>query len=45
MSVIDDEHDIMSLFTDALSQIEDVRLFGFTILRCIRTFQLHQVRL
>jgi hypothetical protein len=30
MSVVDDEVDIMSLFRDALSQIEGVQVFGFT---------------
>ena len=30
MSVIDDEPDIMCLFKDALSQMKDFRLFGFT---------------
>jgi DNA-binding NtrC family response regulator len=30
MSVIDDEPDIMYLFKDALSQMKDFRLFGFT---------------
>ena len=30
MSVIDDEPDILCLFKDALSQMKDFRLFGFT---------------
>ena len=30
MSVVDDEPDIMCLFKDALSQMKDFRLFGFT---------------
>ena len=29
MSVVDDEHDIMSLFTDALSEIGGASVFGF----------------
>ena len=29
MSVVDDEHDIMSLFSDALSEIRDTSVFGF----------------
>ena len=30
LSVVDDEVDIMSLFKDALSQIENASVFGFT---------------
>ena len=30
LSVVDDEMDIMSLFKDALSQIDGVQVFGFT---------------
>ncbi len=33
ISVVDDERDIMSLFTDALSQIGDASVFGFIDLR------------
>ena len=29
MSVVDDDHDIMSLFSDALSEIGDASVFGF----------------
>ena len=29
MSVVEDEQDIMSLFSDALSEIEDASVFGF----------------
>jgi CheY-like chemotaxis protein len=29
MSVVDDEHDIMSLFSDALSELGDASVFGF----------------
>lgn len=31
MSVVDDELDIMSLFRDALSQIDGIRVFGISI--------------
>jgi DNA-binding NtrC family response regulator len=30
MSVVDDELDIMSLFRDALAQIDGIQVFGFT---------------
>jgi len=30
ISVVDDELDIMTLFRDALSQLQDVEVFGFT---------------
>jgi hypothetical protein len=30
ISVVDDELDIMTLFRDALSQLPDVEVFGFT---------------
>jgi DNA-binding NtrC family response regulator len=44
ISVVDDERDIMSLFTDALSQIGDTTVFGFidTTL-ALEHFKLHQL--
>jgi hypothetical protein len=38
LSVVDDEPDIMFLFRDALSRIEDANVFGFTDSASIGTF-------
>jgi DNA-binding NtrC family response regulator len=44
MSVVDDEHDIMSLFSDALSEIEDASVFGFIdSTLALEHFKLHQL--
>ena len=44
MSVVDDEHDIMSLFSDALSEIEDTSVFGFIdSILALEHFKLHQL--
>jgi CheY-like chemotaxis protein len=44
MSVVDDEHDIMSLFTDALSEIGDASVFGFIdSTLALEHFKLHQL--
>ena len=46
MSVVDDEHDIMSLFSDALSEIGDTSVFGFIdSTLSIGAFQTASVRL
>jgi DNA-binding NtrC family response regulator len=43
MSVVDDEQDIMSLFSDALSEIEDASVFGFIdSTLALEHFKLHQ---
>ena len=44
ISVVDDERDIMSLFTDALSQIGDTSVFGFIdSTLALEHFKLHQL--
>lgn len=44
LSVVDDEPDIMSLFTEALSQIRDTELFGFIdSTLALAHFKLHQL--
>jgi DNA-binding NtrC family response regulator len=44
MSVVEDEHDIMSLFSDALSEIEDASVFGFIDSKlALEHFKLHQL--
>jgi CheY-like chemotaxis protein len=44
MSVVDDEHDIMSLFSDALSEIGDNSVFGFIdSTLALEHFKLHQL--
>jgi hypothetical protein len=44
MSVVDDEQDIMSLFSDALSEIEDASVFGFIdSTLALEHFKLHQL--
>jgi DNA-binding NtrC family response regulator len=44
MSVVDDEHDIMSLFTDALSELGDASVFGFIdSTLALEHFKLHQL--
>jgi DNA-binding NtrC family response regulator len=44
ISVVDDERDIMSLFTDALSQIGDASVFGFIdSTLALEHFKLHQL--
>jgi DNA-binding NtrC family response regulator len=44
LSVVDDESDIMSLFTDALSQIGDTSVFGFVdSILALEHFRLHQL--
>ena len=44
ISVVDDERDIMSLFTDALSQIGDASVFGFIDSPlALEHFKLHQL--
>ena len=44
MSVIDDEHDIMSLFSDALSELGDASVFGFIdSTLALEHFKLHQL--
>jgi DNA-binding NtrC family response regulator len=43
VSVVDDELDIMSLFKDALSQIEDTSVIGFTdSMQALEHFKLNQ---
>jgi len=43
MSVVDDEQDIMSLFSDALSEIGDASVFGFIdSTLALEHFKLHQ---
>jgi DNA-binding NtrC family response regulator len=43
LSVVDDELDIMSLFKDALSQIEDTSVIGFTdSMQALEHFKLNQ---
>ena len=44
LSVVDDEPDIMSLFTEALSQIGDTEVFGFIdSTLALEHFKLHQL--
>ena len=44
LSVVDDELDIMSLFTDALSQFGDTNVFGFIdSTLALEHFKLHQL--
>ena len=44
MSVVDDEHDIMSLFSDALSEIGDASVYGFIdSTLALEHFKLHQL--
>lgn len=44
MSVVDDEHDIMSLFSDALSELGDASVFGFIdSTLALEHFKLHQL--
>ena len=44
MSVVDDEHDIMSLFSDALSEIGGARVYGFIdSTLALEHFKLHQL--
>jgi len=44
MSVVDDEHDIMSLFSDALSELGDACVFGFIdSTLALEHFKLHQL--
>ena len=46
LSIVDDEHDIMCLFRDALSQIGDSNVLGFTdSYASIGTFQTKSVKL
>ena len=43
MSVVDDELDIMSLFRDALAQIDGIQVFGFTdSMLALEHFRLNQ---
>ena len=44
LSVVDDEHDIMSLFSDALSEIGDASVYGFIdSTLALEHFKLHQL--
>ena len=44
MSVVDDEHDIMSLFSDALSEIGGASVYGFIdSTLALEHFKLHQL--
>ena len=44
ISVVDDEHDIMSLFSDALSELGDASVFGFIdSTLALEHFKLHQL--
>jgi len=44
MSVVDDEHDIMSLFSDALSELGDASVYGFIdSTLALKHFKLHQL--
>ena len=44
MSVVDDEHDIMSLFSDALSELGDASVYGFIdSTLALEHFKLHQL--
>src|SRR4029078_3040893 len=44
MSVVDDEHDIMSLFSDALSELGDASVFGFIdFTLALEHFKLHHL--
>ena len=44
MSVVEDEQDIMSLFSDALSQFGDISVFGFIDSKlALEHFKLHEL--